>query len=61
MFGQHQIALPLQHGDIIIFNPLVPHCVTNLVFPETIIYSVYVSNCTVATWVTECEDTADIT
>ena len=55
IFGQHKIAIPLRHGDIIISNPLIPHCATNALLPDTIIYSIYVSNCTVATFITECE------
>ena len=55
VFGAHEIAIPLRDGDIILFNPLVPHCATGSAFPGAIIYSAYVSNRTVATFIAEQE------
>ena len=43
-FPTYRIAIPMRSGDIIHFNPLVPHCATNPRRKTTMIYSAYVSN-----------------
>ena len=37
------VAIPMRSGDIIVFNPLVPHCATNPTRETSMIYSCYVS------------------
>ena len=43
-FPTYGIAVPMRSGDIIVFNPLVPHCATNPSRETAMIYSCYVSN-----------------
>jgi hypothetical protein len=43
-FPTYNIAVPMRSGDIILFNPLVPHCATNPRTETAMIYSCYVSN-----------------
>ena len=43
-FTTYEIAVPMRSGDIIVFNPLVPHCATNPSRETALIYSCYVSN-----------------
>lgn len=43
-FPTYGIAVPMRSGDIILFNPLVPHCATNPRRETAMIYSCYVSN-----------------
>jgi hypothetical protein len=43
-FPTYNIAVPMRSGDIIVFNPLVPHCATNPSRASALIYSCYVSN-----------------
>ena len=43
-FPSYGIAIPMRSGDIILFNPLVPHCATNPRVETALIYSLYVSN-----------------
>ena len=43
-FPTYSIAVPMRSGDIIVFNPLVPHCATNPSRATALIYSCYVSN-----------------
>jgi hypothetical protein len=48
-FPTYRIAVPMRSGDIIVFNPKVPHCATNPSRETAMIYSCYVSNKTVNT------------
>jgi hypothetical protein len=50
------IAVPMTKGEIIVFNPLVDHCATNLRRDTTLIYSAYVSNKTCNTVVANAMD-----
>jgi hypothetical protein len=50
-FPTYGIAIPMRSGDIILFNPLVPHCATNPRVATALIYSLYVSNKTYNTHV----------
>ena len=43
-FPTYGFAVPMKSGDIIMFNPLVPHCATNPRRETALIYSMYVSN-----------------
>jgi hypothetical protein len=42
-FPTYNLAIPMKSGDIIVFNPLVPHCATNPSRITAMIYSCYVS------------------
>jgi hypothetical protein len=42
-FPTYNFAIPMKSGDIIVFNPLVPHCATNPSRETSMIYSCYVS------------------
>jgi hypothetical protein len=42
-FPTYNLAIPIKSGDIIVFNPLVPHCATNPSRNTAMIYSCYVS------------------
>jgi hypothetical protein len=55
-FPTYGIAVPMRSGDIIIFNPLVPHCATNPRSKTAMIYSCYVSNKTCNTIVANAMD-----
>jgi len=48
-FPTYGIAIPMRSGDIILFNPLVPHCATNPRIKTAMIYSFYVSKKTINT------------
>ena len=55
-FPTYGIAIPMVSGDIIVFNPLVPHCATNPRLATALIYSLYVSNKTCNTHITNWFD-----
>jgi hypothetical protein len=55
-FPTFGIAIPMKSGDIIMFNPLVPHCATNPRTATAMIYSAYVSNKTCNTVVANTMD-----
>jgi hypothetical protein len=42
-FPTYKFAIPMKSGDIIVFNPLVPHCASNPSRVTALIYSCYVS------------------
>jgi hypothetical protein len=42
-FPTYVVAIPMRSGDIIVFNPTVPHCATNPSRKTAKIYSCYVS------------------
>ena len=50
-FPSYGVAIPMRSGDIIVFNPLVPHCASNPRLESSLIYSLYVSNKTCNTHV----------
>jgi hypothetical protein len=54
-FPTYNLAIPMKLGDIIVFNPLVPHCATNPSRKTTKIYSCYVSKKTCNTVVAKNE------
>ena len=54
-FPTYGIAIPMRSGDIIVFNPLVPHCATNPRVKTALIYSMYVSNKTCHTQIASLE------
>ena len=43
-FPTYGIAIPMMSGDIILFNPRIPHCATNPRVKTALIFSLYVSN-----------------
>lgn len=55
-FPTYGIAIPMRSGDIILFNPLVPHCATNPRVKTAMIYSFYVSKKTVNTHLANRDD-----
>lgn len=55
-FPTYGLAIPMKSGDIILFNPLVPHCTTNPRVETALIYSLYVSSKTCNTHVANLED-----
>ena len=55
-FPTYGIAVPMKSGDIILFNPTMPHCATNPRTVTALIYSMYVSNKTCNTVVANTMD-----
>jgi hypothetical protein len=55
-FPTYGFAIPMRSGDIIVFNPLVPHCATNPSRDTAMIYSCYVSKKTCNTVVANAMD-----
>jgi hypothetical protein len=53
VFPDQNAAVPLNPGDILIFNPLVLHGCTNATIEGSLIFSAYVSAKTVATSVSQ--------
>ncbi len=48
-YPEHNLAVPLTSGDLIIFNPLKMHCCSNSRFDDAYIFSAYVCEKTVTT------------
>ena len=42
LFPDYQLNVPLRHGEVLLFNPLVRHCASNAQQPNTHIFSAYV-------------------
>jgi hypothetical protein len=51
VFPEYGLAIPMRHGDILIFNPTVMHCCTNPRIEGSYICSAYVSKKTILTHV----------
>jgi hypothetical protein len=43
VFPEYKCYVPLQQGDILVFNPWVKHCCTNQLVPDRFLFSAYVS------------------
>jgi hypothetical protein len=50
VFPEYGLAIPMRHGDILIFNPTIMHCCTNPRLEGSYITSAYVSKKTVMTY-----------
>jgi hypothetical protein len=51
LFPSVGVAVPIRDGDVLVFNPLLPHCCTNATESGTVLCSLYVSGKTVNTQV----------
>jgi hypothetical protein len=49
LFPSHKCAVPIREGDIICFNPLIPHCASNSRIPRSAIATCYVSTKSICT------------
>lgn len=50
-FPEHKFAIPMRHGDVLVFDPRYKHCATNPRFPGCFISSAYISQKTINTHV----------
>lgn len=58
-FPTYDITIPIFNGMVLVFDPLIPHSCSNPLFPESFIFSCYVSQKTVNTCIANNEKTSD--
>ena len=46
-FPEYELAIPMRHGDVLLFDPRVKHCATNPHVMNSLIVSAYVSKRTI--------------